>query len=149
MSLETLEAFEVFEAEFAEVEDRQRRQLLWVWWEVPRLESVSSQLYTLYVFHPGDNVVVATVGHQTARHARCSRNTIRAVLGILVVNNAHIRQYILDFSLLFQRQVTHLFTVIVQKLGSEGERAPLFYWTHNGKAESGKKHTNQWAIIGN
>lgn len=50
-----------------------------------------AQLDTLYVLHPCDDVVVATVGHQTPSHAGCSWNAVRTVLGILVVHNSNIR----------------------------------------------------------
>lgn len=63
MPLKTLEAFEVLETEFTEVEDGQRGEFLWVGREVPRLQSVPSQLYTLNVLHPGDDVVMAAIGH--------------------------------------------------------------------------------------
>lgn len=92
MPLQTLQTFEVLEAELAEVENGQRRQFLWVGGEVPGLQSVPSQLYTLYVFHPGDDVVMATVGHQTPSHAGCGWNAIRTVLGILLVHNYNIRR---------------------------------------------------------
>lgn len=94
MPLETLQAFEVLETEFTEVEDGQRGEFLWVWWKVPGLQSVTSQLYALYIFHPGDDVIVAAVGHQAARHAGCRWDAVRTVLWILVVNNVdtgHIR----------------------------------------------------------
>lgn len=90
MPLETLEAFEVLEAEFTKVENGQCGELLRVWREVPRLQSVTAQLYTLDVFHPCDNVIVAAVRHQTACHARCRWNTVRTVLGILLANSVDI-----------------------------------------------------------
>ncbi len=91
MPLETLQAFEVLETEFTEVEDGQCGEFLWVRWEVPGLQSVTSQLYTLYVFHPRDDVIMAAVGHQTACHAGRRRDAIRTVLGILVLYNVDIR----------------------------------------------------------
>lgn len=92
MPLQTLETFEVLEAELAEVENGQRRQFLRVGGEVPGLQSVPPQLDALDVFHPGDDVVVAAVGHQTPSHAGCSWNAVRTVLGILVVHNSSIRR---------------------------------------------------------
>lgn len=91
MPLETLQAFEVLETEFTEVEYGQCGEFLWVRWEVPGLQSVASQLYTLYVFHPGDDVVVAAVGHQTPRHAGRRRDAVWTVLGILLVHSEDIR----------------------------------------------------------
>lgn len=91
MPLQTLQTFEVLEAELAEVENGQRCQFLWVGGEVPGLQSVPAQLDTLDVLHPRDDVVVATVRHQTPGHAGCSWNAVRTVLGILVVHNSNIR----------------------------------------------------------
>lgn len=91
MPLQTLQAFQILEAELAEVENGQRCQLLWVGGEVPGLQPVPAQLDTLYVLHPCDDVVVATVRHQTSGHARCSWDAVRTVLGILVVHNSKIR----------------------------------------------------------
>lgn len=91
MPLQTLQTFEVLEAELAKVENGQWCQLLWVGGEVPGLQSVPAQLDTLYVLHPCDDVVVATVRHQTPSHAGCSWNAVRTVLGILVVHNSNIR----------------------------------------------------------
>lgn len=92
MPLETLQAFEVLETEFTEVEDGQRGEFLRIRREVPGLQSVTSQLYALYVFHSGDDVVVAAVGHQTPRHAGCRRDAVWTVLGILVANSGDIRR---------------------------------------------------------
>lgn len=69
VTLQTLEATAILEAELAEVEDRQCGELLWVRGEVPWLEAVSAQLDALNVLHPGDDVVVAPVGHQAPSHA--------------------------------------------------------------------------------
>lgn len=71
VALQTFEATAVFEAELAQVEDRKCGELLWVRGEVPWLEAVPAQLDTLNVLHPGNNVVVAPVGHQAASHAWC------------------------------------------------------------------------------
>lgn len=70
VALQTLEATAILETELAEIEDRQRGELLWVRGEVPRLEAVPAQLDALNVLHPGDDVVVAPVGHQAPSHAR-------------------------------------------------------------------------------
>lgn len=83
MSLETFQAFEVLETEFAEVEDGQCGELLWVRREVPGLEPVTPQLYALDVLHPGDDVIMTAVGHQTPRHAGCRGDAIGTVLRIL------------------------------------------------------------------
>lgn len=49
-----------------------------------------AQLDALYVLHPRDDVVVATVGHKAPSHARCSWNAVRTVLGVLVVHSSNI-----------------------------------------------------------
>ncbi len=74
--LETFEALEVFETEFTEVENGQRGELLWVWREVPRLQSVPAQLNTVYVLHSRHNVIMTAVGHQATGHARGRWDTI-------------------------------------------------------------------------
>lgn len=76
MPLETLEAFEVLETEFTEVEDGQCGKFLWVRREVPGLQPVTTQLYTLNVLHAGDDVIVAAIGHQTPRHAGRRRDAV-------------------------------------------------------------------------
>lgn len=81
--LQTLEALEVLEAELAEVEDGQGGELLRVGREVPGLQPVPAQLDAVDVLHARDDVVVAAVRHQTARHARRRGNAIRTVLRVL------------------------------------------------------------------
>lgn len=83
VSLETLKALEVLEAELAEVEDGEGGELLRVGREVPRFEPVPAQLDAIDVFHARDDVIVAAVRHQAARHAWRRRDPVRAVLGVL------------------------------------------------------------------
>lgn len=83
MSLETLKALEVLEAELAEVEDGEGGELLRVGREVPGLEPVPAEFDAVDVLHARDYVVVTAVRHQTAGHAGCGRDAIRAVLRVL------------------------------------------------------------------
>lgn len=92
MPLQTLEALEVLETEFTEVEDGQCGEFLRVRREVPGLEPVAAQLDALDVLHPRDDVVVAAVRHQAARHAGGGRDAVGAVLGILEMNDQETHQ---------------------------------------------------------
>lgn len=87
MPLQTLEALEVLQAELTEVENRQCGQFLWVGGEVPGLQPVAAQFNAVNVLHTRDNVVMATVRHQTAGHARGRGDAIGAVLRVLTQNS--------------------------------------------------------------
>lgn len=83
VTLEAAEAVAVLEAEFAEVEDGQRRQLLGVGGEVPGFEAMPPQLDAFDVFHPRDDVIVAAIRNQAARHPRRRGGSVRRVLRVL------------------------------------------------------------------
>lgn len=167
MPLKTFQAFEVLETEFTEVEYGQCGEFLWVRWEIPGLQPVTSQLYTFYVFHPGDNVIVAAVRHQTSCHAGRSRDAVWTVLGILVTHQTFSVQLsdqmepsILRFSFFLKKTFTFLTCIIKAahvtkraKLGSEVISTsfvldPLrlsWIWTatHNQQAITGSE-TDLW-----
>lgn len=128
MPLQTLEALEVLEAELAEVENGQCGELLRVRWEVPRLQPMTAQLDAVNVLHAGDYVIMATVWHQTASHARGGGDAIWAVLGVLRgrMGGGKSSEFTI-MPLIFKADLHHPSPPFKTMLRS---RSTLFYWTH-------------------
>lgn len=53
---------------------------------------MAAQLDAVDVLHARDDIVMATVRHQTPGHARRSGDTIRAVLRVLTLHSEEVRE---------------------------------------------------------
>lgn len=78
--LQTFPAFPVLETELADVDAGHGAHFLGVWREVPRFDSMLTELYQLDIFHASHNVVV--VHHHTSRLPRRwrRRNVLRVFI---------------------------------------------------------------------